>query len=360
MNKDFEEMRERLVPGDKAVAELAELKEKCAEQKKENKSRFIIPAVCTACIAVIGVGAFALSGGIDNSEDGDLQSQSDSEKNIYKTNAEIAIIPHWEDMSSPQRYYGLEYNSQEYIINSYAPLTDEYISEEISSVTVYGYDEYAGEKKSIEGTLYTLTGFDEAAALAVRLDDGNVYPYTNHLYSPNTLGEFINALSLTENLTFNNIYYSEFDEKMNYHSYTYAPIDSNIIWDMLLSDTAAVNEGDEHYGVDLMSISIDVAGIGSKNISLAVNEDGYLQTNILATGKSFYIGKDKVQAFVDYVLENGEITKHYETVNEGNGEGNAEAETPLPEEVMVVTSKAYNPNEVTAVEGAMTPAYSPN
>jgi len=36
-----------------------------------------------------------------------------------------------------------------------------------------------------------------------------------------------------------------------------------------------------------MGISIDVKVIGEKNIALSVNEDGYLQTNILARENHF-------------------------------------------------------------------------
>jgi hypothetical protein len=49
-----------------------------------------------------------------------------------------------------------------------------------------------------------------------------------------------------------------------------------------------------------------VKTIGYRNISLSVDDRGYLQTNILDTGKSFYIGEDNVRAFVDYVLRNGD------------------------------------------------------
>jgi len=42
--------------------------------------------------------------------------------------------------------------------------------------------------------------------------------------------------------------------------------------------------------------------------NVAVDADGYLQTNILDTAKVFFIGKDKAQAFVDYVTTNGTAT----------------------------------------------------
>jgi len=60
-------------------------------------------------------------------------------------------------------------------------------------------------------------------------------------------------------------------------------------------------------GIDLavMSCSIDVNVIGQRNIALSVTKNGYLTTNILATEKRFFIGKDAVNRFVTYVLEHG-------------------------------------------------------
>ena len=65
--------------------------------------------------------------------------------------------------------------------------------------------------------------------------------------------------------------------------------------------------------VSVMDISIDVNIISYRNISLSVTDSGYLQTNILDTLKSFYIGEDAVQAFVDYVLGSGSGTVVYQS-----------------------------------------------
>jgi hypothetical protein len=88
--------------------------------------------------------------------------------------------------------------------------------------------------------------------------------------------------------------------------------DTSVIWELLLSDASLTNEYDKLSSVSLMDISIDIKVIGIKNISLAVTADGYLQTNIFSTGKYFFIGEEKVQAFVDYVLANGTVISRWE------------------------------------------------
>ena len=50
-----------------------------------------------------------------------------------------------------------------------------------------------------------------------------------------------------------------------------------------------------------MSISVDIPILG-RNSSIWLTEDGYLCTNILGTGKAFYIGEEKVAEFIYYVV----------------------------------------------------------
>jgi len=65
----------------------------------------------------------------------------------------------------------------------------------------------------------------------------------------------------------------------------------------------------------ILGISVDIPLLGYENISLSVREDGYIVTNILNTGKMFYVGEENTQTFVDYVLtecDGYEIVYDYE------------------------------------------------
>lgn len=55
-----------------------------------------------------------------------------------------------------------------------------------------------------------------------------------------------------------------------------------------------------------LSIGIDVDTIGYRNIAIMLHEDGCLSTNILAADRYFPIGKDKIDAFLEYVTAHGE------------------------------------------------------
>ena len=82
---------------------------------------------------------------------------------------------------------------------------------------------------------------------------------------------------------------------------------------MLLSDRELKNVKDYdsmNFGKELISVSINIELLGYENISLAVTDEGYVTTNILATGKAFYIGKEKAEEFYKYVTENCRRVKY--------------------------------------------------
>ena len=142
--------------------------------------------------------------------------------------------------------------------------------------------------------------------------------YRNSWYKPATLGEFIDALNLRENLSVGTVYYDYFDENNEHVNVEFTGLTVDKVFEMLLFDgsIANVENYDTMWFHRIMGISVDVAVLGYKNISIAVTEEGYVTTNILDTGKAFYIGEEKVQAFVNYVMENCEgleIRYIYET-----------------------------------------------
>ena len=61
------------------------------------------------------------------------------------------------------------------------------------------------------------------------------------------------------------------------------------------------NSPNAETGEKLLSISASWLGM---NKSISLTKDGYLISNILETGKYFYIGTDKVDEFVEYVRTN--------------------------------------------------------
>jgi hypothetical protein len=236
---------------------------------------------------------------------------------------ELAIVPPWDDMTITQKFRTVMFNGIEYTVSTvlFDPSGSEFGTLEISPseitgligvATSGGYGDH--NENTINCEIYSLRSISSECAIAVKYEghDG-YYPFKNPYYLPETLGDLIDGLNLRENLVFNRVHYDYFEDD-TYNTYiasVYTLPDYSVIWDLLLADTSAKNEAEIMNTVSVMDISIDVKVIGYRNISLSVNDSGYLQTNILDTGKSFYIGEDTVRAFVDYVLSNGSGTIVY-------------------------------------------------
>ena len=77
------------------------------------------------------------------------------------------------------------------------------------------------------------------------------------------------------------------------------------VLELLKTNESAANVSvpDTDRGRTVISIGADYLGIGM-NKGIFLTEEGYLWTNILETGKYFYIGKDEVDEFVNYVIDN--------------------------------------------------------
>ena len=81
---------------------------------------------------------------------------------------------------------------------------------------------------------------------------------------------------------------------------------------MLFRSTDIVNEGEaarDKLGCEVMSISIDYAPAGQRNIGIVLFDNGYLSTTILRSLQTFYIGEEAVTAFMDFVLTKGTFEK---------------------------------------------------
>jgi hypothetical protein len=248
------------------------------------------------------------------------------------------MTPHWDEMPITQKFSTVIFNGVEYTVSTVLfdqseaglgaweidqsgswfgtlEIDPAEITELVGTATASGYDAYEGKEYAINCDIYSLRSISSECAIAVKFEDyDGYYPFKNPYYVPETLGDLIDDLNLRENLVFNQIHYDYFEGDV-YVSTVYTLTDYAVIWHLLLADTSAKNEPDVMNNGNIMGISLDVKTIGYRNISLSVNDMGYLQTNILDTLKSFYIGEDNVRAFVDYVLRNGDRTVVNNAVN---------------------------------------------
>ncbi|MBQ7827633.1 MAG: hypothetical protein IJ386_05140 [Clostridia bacterium] len=290
--------------------------------------------------------------------------EEDGEKSGYDGSDEIWIEPHWDEKELYTKYPEFKREGGKTYTTAATWIDADKLGDVLGKNTACGYDTYEEKSYEIGITVYSINGISTDAAVAVSYDGfpGQYAVYTDHWYTPATLGEFIDALNLRKNLTFGTIYHTYWEHE-SYMTVEYKIADPAVIWNMLLSDGSLVNVADSvtdkdmSYYKESMSVSVSVDILGVKNVSLAVTENGYLTTNILATRKLFYIGEEMVQEFIDYVEAN------FENVREDKLVATTTAAEPyLPDDVVVTavtqTTPPYDPtNELVVAESV--PAYEP-
>ena len=212
-------------------------------------------------------------------------------------------VPRWEERTIAEQYTEAVWKGNIYTLSA-GKIDDSLIQAHIGTVSVLGADYHNDTLHTASADAYSLKSISPHAAFAIKHKGyAGYFPFTANEYTPAILGDLIDDLNLRENLVFNDITYSYLENQTQIYEYYQLP--DAAIWDLLLSNPSLKNEGDAHYTKPGMRIPIDVKVIGSKNISLAVNDTGYLQTNILGSAKTFFIGQERVQAFVDYVRSSG-------------------------------------------------------
>ena len=200
---------------------------------------------------------------------------------------------------------GLEYQA------AWGEVSPSQLGGKFGNITAYGWDEYAntaGEDaaRHCSAAIYEIQNISTQCAVAVQYEGtGTYYAAINNSYRPDTLGEFIEDTDLKNTLTVSWASYKYHKPVSGDTEVRFENIDVHKVFDLLLSNTEAVNEYsdlDNEQPEKLLDICVSVPLLGYENISLSVREDGYIITNILSTGKKFFVGEENTQAFVDYVL----------------------------------------------------------
>ena len=280
---------------------------------RKKKTRWIPVAAAAACICLVAGGAAGIW--YKNEHPWPVKTtviSSDSEPYV---STEIAIVPHWEDMAIYEQFYDIELNGISYSARRVIVPADR-LGESLGTITAHGWDEYAeldgqDANRYINADIFAITKINPDCAVAVRYEGHDtVYACVNSRYRPETLGQFIEDLNLLEEISFGMVYYEWRSPSGRRATIRFDDVDDQIIKDHLLTELDAENVYDEsrlhEMPRKIMGASVNIPLLGYQNISLSVQEDGYIKTNILDTGKLFYIGEDKTQAFVDYVTEHCE------------------------------------------------------
>lgn len=179
------------------------------------------------------------------------------------------------------------------------------VKEYLEDVNLHGYDIYTETAYDIAGKIYRIKGINPDCAVAIQYPDRtDFFPAVCSKYTPETLGQFITDVNLKETLRVGTVYGSYLDEQGLPRSVEYEGLTAEKVWELLMQVTDATNEYNYEKVIELdgsMDISVSVPLLGIHNVGLRATVDGYLFTNLMDTGKIFYIGEAATAEFMDYV-----------------------------------------------------------
>lgn len=295
------------------------------------RKRAIAIAGAAAAVAVIAVGTLLLQNRLQ-------PTTQVPASDISSCVSEVWVIPKWDEMSMVEKFGEVEFGGERYNGSAFTGFER---GEYLGTAVLSGYDVYEEKSYTANAGVYSTVGISTKCAVVVAFDTGEEYVYRNTWYKPATLGEFISDLNLRENLEIVSAVVRE-NRADGWSDTHYVGISTEKITEILFADESIENveNFDQmvfEFGSSKIDFAIDVKKIGAQNISIALTEKGWLITNILDTGKAFYVGTEKIDEVMRY-LETCEGETHSYTYQ-------IEESTPYEgdEAVSVAVTSAYCP-----------------
>lgn len=201
-----------------------------------------------------------------------------------QTTEEWVEEPKWNDRTIAEQFLEFSVNANTYV-SRVTKISTEQTGEKLCDTQITGYDYYTETTHHADVQVYRIAGIAEECAVAVRfpgIDEG--YVYTSRSYFPETLGELMDALNLTETISFHSLNPAQGESITEF--------DRSLLLDLLNDHRELSRIEDDTYHKPLFSVSTNVDILGIRNKSLKITEDGYLMTNIMEWGYVFFIGEE--------------------------------------------------------------------
>ena len=319
---------------------------------KKIKIGYALIPICIVLITIVGFNLKEHKNPIDTNEK-DKQWILKEVSSDLKYSDSIATEQHWNEKPINKQYDEIEFNSNKYFSKT-TKVESNKISEKLGEAILTGYDSDTNTYKKINGDVYLIDGVSKECVIAIKFEnDNNYYVYQNNNYKPLTLKQIIEDLNLHNNIYFSTVHYNYYKGEQErkdgkYTNVEFYEIDNAKIWELLFDDVSLENVYNDkdlnkyipEYINREITIDVDNSVLGNNYEGISLTDNGYLLTNILGSQKAFYIGKEKIDRFLDYIIENYD---GYEIVYVNKEENNTiDEESNLKDDKIVMTENTVN------------------
>ena len=302
--------------------------EAVALQAKKNKTTRMVATVAAVCLVTAGVTVGIWGGMVLNRPNGETTKPTPEipteapptgsfwddtreRKNLNIVPQESAIEWRWEDMTDEERYTNLEFDGKSY--GTRGTVTG-YLGEWLASGEAFGTEWGENiQRHYIPCEIYALTFSPDHSVVAVQFEGSSeIYRFEceREFDPPKTLGEFMETRKLSELLPLTYLYHTDYG--IPEHSevpYALSSEHSDGVWAILAKygDASFINPSFEEYcsitdfDRERIGFSATSEVLGIRNLSFAINDNGYIITNIEHYGYYYHIGVDAAREVIDYV-----------------------------------------------------------
>jgi len=220
-----------------------------------------------------------------------------------------ALVWRWEYKEIYEKFTYMTFDDKEYgvrycLSNATSPLTSEYIGEPLGKGVAKGHDIYEEKDYSIHCDVYEIRGLDCEEFVAVRYEnDDTLFVFKNHEYMPPaTLGEMLSRYNLQSYVSLSDFYYEKNNKTEKHYGLTEGSTAE--IWALIAqhASTPIVSDYTYYRNKEHVSFALYSIPLGIDNLSMTVNSEGYLTTNLADYGYSFHIGVDAAKQIMDCAL----------------------------------------------------------
>lgn len=222
-------------------------------------------------------------------------SETQPEKTVttVSTQDEAVIEPKWDDKTISEQFPEFTANNGSIYGLRGCTLDSSMTGGNLYTAKLWGYDTYTEKKYEVNADVYEIYGISSECSVALKFNgNDNYYVYFNRNYFPENLGELAASLGLYNNLSVGNIRMGDLTVSDDYSQ--------SAVLEILFSNSSATL-CDSAVGETAVSMSATAGLIGINNKSIKLTADGYLTTNIMEWGYTFYVGQDTVSRLIEYL-----------------------------------------------------------
>ena len=302
--------------------------EAVAVQAKKNRSIRRVALAASVCLVTVGVtagiwGGMVLDGpnGVTTKPTPEIQTDAPvngafwddlrERKEINVMIPESSIQWRWEDLTDGERYTNLDLDVETYHMRG---TVNNYLGEWLESGEAYGFAwDQDNARHGIPCEIYAMTFSPDHSVVAVQFEGSSeVYRFEceREYDPPKTLGEFMETRKLSDVLPLTSLYHERWEGgSSKYDKFALSAEHSDGVWAILgkYGDAPFTENSFEesfnihHYDKERIGFSATSEVLGIRNQSFAVNDNGYIITNIEQYGYNYFIGVDAAREVIDYV-----------------------------------------------------------